>query len=123
MLALSLKIFVGCVTVVMLGLWGNWMFRTTAAMKQFHIQADDATGRNFLRADIGGVVLSMACLMVLFLVHSNLWAYPLAIILSCLVIGRTISLITDGPSNLGLQAMFAEVVILAVMLLSIFKTI
>lgn len=82
-------------------------------MKQHDIQASSSTGLNYLRGDIGGVLLAGFILLGMFLYEGGLqWLIPGVILLSCVILGRLLSLMMDGPSKMGVQAIVVELIII-----------
>jgi len=114
---LTLKIVLGVIGALMVFLGLNWMFNPGKMMAQHDIQSTSPTGRNYLRGDIGGLLLAGALFIFLFLYQgSDPWLYPGILLISAVILGRVTSLVVDGKSKLGIQAILVEVVIIGLLL-------
>lgn len=86
-------------------------------MKQHDIQASSSTGLNYLRGDIGGVLLAGFIFLVMFIYEGGLhWLIPGVVLLSSVILGRALSFLMDGKSKMGLQAILVEVIIIGLLL-------
>jgi len=112
---LLLKILLGLVTLVLIFLWGQWTFTTEKIATEHGISSTNNTGSNYLKGDIGGVLLGAAIIIGLFLYQGDMWLYPTVILMSCVILGRLISLFMDGKSKMGIQAIIVEFLIIALM--------
>ncbi|MEE9374577.1 MAG: hypothetical protein V3V00_16090 [Saprospiraceae bacterium] len=112
---LALKILLGLLGAVLLLLAGRWIFDTTKISREHDIQASSATGQNFLKGDIGGLLLTGAIMVALFLFHSQDWLYPTVLLLVCVIATRIFSLLRDGYSKKSLQAITVELVLIGVL--------
>ena len=114
---LFLKALLGLIGVLLLYLSANWLFNPAKIMNQHDIQASSPTGYNFLRGDIGGILLSGAIFVGLFLYQGgDHWMHAGIILLSAVILGRLISLISDGQSKQGLQAIIVEFIMIVLLL-------
>ena len=113
---LALKIILGIIALALAFLWFNWTFNTSKMEKQFGVSATNATGKNFIKGDIGGLLGAAAIIIVLFIVQGDVWLLPGLILLGTVVFGRVISLIVDGYSKEGVQALTVELVLAVVIL-------
>lgn len=113
---LVLQILLGLIAAILLLLAGRWLMTPDSIMKQYDIQSTSATGKNYLRGDIGGILLTGAIMLSLFLYQGSAqWLYPGVILLGAVVLGRTISLFVDGNSKKGVQAIVVELIIIGLM--------
>jgi len=96
------------IALLMLHLWWRWMFHTNEALFQFDFVTMGATGRNFVKGDVAGLILSIGILLLLFLLDGDQWGPPLLLVMGCMVFGRLWSLVVDGYSTKGVQAIVAE---------------
>ncbi len=110
------KVLLGVLAGVMVMLWFRWTFKMKDQAAEHGIEAVNATGANFIRGDIGGLLLALAILIVLFLLQGGVWAMPIVIIAATVILGRVYSLVADGFSKPGLQAIIAEVISIALVL-------
>lgn len=113
---LVLKIILGLSAVVLLLLGLIWMFKPSKIMSELQIESHSATGYNFLRGDIGGLLIAGCIFIALFLYEGpERWYLPGVILLCAVILGRLISLIADGRSLKGIQSIGAEVACLVLM--------
>jgi len=113
---IALKVLLGLITALLLLLAGRWLLAPDAIMKEHDIQTTSATGRNYLRGDIGGILLAGGIMLILFIFQGSAqWLYPGVILLGAVVVGRTISLFADGNSKKGMQAIVVELIIIALL--------
>jgi len=116
LMLLLLKILLGLIGAILLYLSANWMFSPQKIMRQHDLESSSATGYNFIRGDIGGILLAGTIFIGLFLYHGReYWLYPGVIIISTVILGRVIGLIIDGHSKKGIQAIIVEVIIISLM--------
>lgn len=111
-----LKVLLGIISLVLLFLGLNWMFKPKKIMAEHHIDASSATGLNYLRGDIGGILMTGFIFIVMFLYQgSEYWLYPSVILICMVILGRIMSLIVDGKSIKGIQAISVEVLIIVLL--------
>ena len=116
-MVLVLKILLGAIGLLLLYLALNWIFMPKKIMKQHNIEASSNTGMNYLRGDIGGILLSGFIFIGMFLFEGgHQWLIPGIILLACVILGRLLSLIMDGKSKMGVQAIVVEVIIIGLLL-------
>ncbi len=101
-------VLLAMIALLMLHLWWRWMFSTDDALHEFGLATMAATGRNFVKGDIGGVILTIGVLLVLFLLQGAQWGPSLLLLMCCMVLGRVWSLVVDGYSAKGVKAIVAE---------------
>jgi len=106
------RIFTALVTVLMFCMWTMWTFLPARAQSFFEIEALSTTGLNALKSDMGGLFLALFILILLGFFRNSRWFYSAAIISSCIVLNRIISLGVDGFTNTGLQATILELLII-----------
>ena len=100
--------------VLLLFLGGRWMFVPDKIMAEHGLEAQNATGKNFLRGDMGGLLIGGAVVIFMLLYQGVAqWAAPLIVLMSTVILGRVVSLIVDGKSKQGIQAIIVEVIIIA----------
>jgi len=91
----------------------RWIFATKKIASENDIDYTSSTGANFLKGDIGGLLLSGSLMVPLFLFHSLDWVYPIVLLLASVVFARIISFITEGNSKGGVIALVVELVMIA----------
>jgi uncharacterized membrane protein len=110
---IALKVLLGVISLALLFLGLNWMFNTKKFMKEHDIDTSSSTGFNYLRGDIGGILMTGFIFIVMFLYQgSEYWLYPSVILIGAVIFGRITSLIADGKSIKGIQAIAVEVLII-----------
>jgi 4-hydroxybenzoate polyprenyltransferase len=115
-MVLILKVLLGLQALVLAFLWFSWTFNIDKMKDQYGIRVEGATGHNFLRGDIGGLVGSAAILIGLFLYTGNdFWLWPIVIVTAAVIFGRLISLVKDGNSKDGIQAIVFELVVIGLL--------
>lgn len=111
-----LKVLLGGIGGLLLWLGANWMFRPHIIMGEHDVNASSETGKNFIRGDIGGLLLAGGIMIYLFLFQNpSLWFWPGLVLLSAVILGRVVSLIADGKSKKGIQAIVVQLIIIALM--------
>ena len=104
-----LKTVVFLIAILMLGIWLMWMVSPETAKNLFEVDARSITGINALKSDMGGVVLTIAVFLILSFKKTQ-WLYSAAIASGCLMLGRTISLVVDGYTPTGVNALVVELI-------------
>ena len=111
-----LQILIGLSALALLVIGGRWFFAAEGMMEEHDIQAISPTGKNYLRGDVGGLLIGGGIMAVLYLVQgSDQWVWPLTILLATVIVGRAISLLVDGYSKQGLQAIIIEILMIALL--------
>ena len=109
---MALKVILGLIGALLLFLGGRWMFAPDKIMREHDISASSPTGKNFLRGDIGGILIAGAGMIFMFLYQGMQWAAPGILLISAVILGRVVSLIADGKSKQGVQAIIVELIII-----------
>jgi len=104
------KGFIGFIALLMLSIWLTWMISPEIAKDVFEVDARSITGINALKSDMGGSVLAIAVFLILSFVKGTQWLYSAAVTSSCLMLGRTISLVVDGYTPTGVLALVIELI-------------
>lgn len=85
-------------------------------MAQHNLNATSSTGYNFIRGDIGGLLLAGAVFLGMYMYQGgDVWLWPGVILLGSVIIGRITGLVLDGYSKKGVQAIIVEVIIIALL--------
>ena len=113
---LILKVILGLIGLLLLFLGLNWLLAPKKIMKKHDLESHSATGYNFIRADIGGILIAGAIYIGLFLYQGpEYWLYPGVILIASVILGRFIGLLSDGKSKKGIEAIVVEVVIISLL--------
>ena len=110
---LALQVLLGFFALLLLYLSSQWAFATRKIAKEHQIEFNGTTGANYLKGDIGGVLLTGAVMAGLFLFHDKLWFYPIVLMLICVILHRLLSLMLDGYSKQGVIAIVVELIMIA----------
>lgn len=105
------EIFLGMINLLMYFLWFRWMFMMDGAMEEFELSASTATGKNFIRGDVAGIILFIAVCITLFLFLGAPLGLSILILMAIMVAQRLLSFVLDGFSKTGLLAVIAEAAI------------
>ncbi len=117
LMLLILKILLGLIGAVLLFLSFNWMIIPDKIMKAHDIESHSPTGYNFIRGDIGGILLAGAIMIGLFLWQGPArWFFPGVILIGSVILGRVIGLVVNGKSKKGIEAIVVEVLIISLMI-------
>ena len=113
---LILKVLLGLIGLLLLYFGLNWLLAPKKIMKEHDLESHSATGYNFIRGDIGGILIAGAIYIGLFLWQgTEYWLYPGVILIASVILGRVIGLISDGKSKKGIEAIAVEVVIISLL--------
>ena len=111
---MALKVILGLIGALLLFLGGRWMFGLDKIMREHGISADKNIGKSNLRGDIGGLLIGGAVFIFMLLYEGvEKWAFPLIIIMGLVILGRVVSLISDGKSKQGMISIAVELIIIA----------
>lgn len=106
------RVVVGLNGAVFLGLGLGFLLAPDLLALAFHLQPVGAAGLNTVRGDFGALFLGMAAVGLHAAVKADGRFLPLAVAGLCLVLlGRTVGLVSDGPTTPGLTAMAVELTI------------
>ncbi len=97
----------------MFALWSLWTFSPTSAMEFFQVQTQSITGINALKSDMGGMLLVMGLLMLMYFIRGSWWLKPAIIAVSVLLFNRSVSLAIDGVSREAIAGTVAELLSLS----------
>ncbi len=76
----------------------------------YSVESTGTKGINSLKSDFGGAVLAVSVFIGLFLFRKdNYWAVSAIVILFTIALSRSISLIFDGHTSFGLNALIIEI--------------
>ncbi len=114
---IAIKVVVGLIALLLLVMGFNLMFDPADSALGFNVTPIGIDGLSTLRADLGGMFLASAVLLVLGLVQQKAqWFYAVAILMGLIALGRLIGFVLDGgPSDVTLPAFIAELVFVAIL--------
>lgn len=114
---IAIKVVVGLIALLLLVMAFNLMFDPADSALGFNVTPIGIDGLGTLRADLGGMFLASAVLLVLGLVQQKAqWFYAVAILMGLIALGRLIGFVLDGgPSDVTLPAFIAELVFVAIL--------
>jgi len=114
---IAIKVVVGLIALLLLVMAFNLMFDPADSALGFNVTPIGIDGLSTLRADLGGMFLASAVLLVLGLVQQKAqWFYAVAILMGLIALGRLIGFVLDGgPSDVTLPAFIAELVFVAIL--------
>jgi len=110
---MALKVILGLIGALLLVMGGRWMFGLDKMMAECGIDANKNIGKSNLRGDIGGILIGGAIAIFMFLYQGMTWALPIIVIMGSVILGRIVSLITDGKSKQGMISIAVELIIIA----------
>ena len=110
---MALKGILGVIGALLLFLGGRWTFGLDKIMKEHGIDANKNIGKSNLRGDIGGILIGGGISIFMFLYYGNAWALPIIVLMGSVILGRVVSLISDGKSKQGMISIAVELVIIA----------
>lgn len=117
LISLLLKGLLLCVSAVLFFQWLLMVTKVERSMNLLSIRFDGADGHNVFLGDLGGLILGIAFMTVLFVFHSSLWMYPLMLLSATVLAGRFISFVQKGKSSVGIVGMIMEILGLVVLML------
>ncbi|MEM6376881.1 MAG: hypothetical protein AAF705_01635 [Bacteroidota bacterium] len=112
-----IKIILGLIGMLLFYAGIQWMFLPDNMMKRYGISTNNATGRNFVRGDIGGLLIGGATIIfVILYLGVTEWAIPVTVILGAVILGRIVSFFRDGKSVMGIIAVVLELIVIALII-------
>jgi ribonuclease Z len=115
-----LRMLAGLVGLLMLAMGLTFLLAPSRPMGQFAVLASGNAGFSTVRGDLGGLFIGMAIFTLIGTVRaSSRWLTVPVAFLGFIVLGRILNLLFDGRSAEGVQAVILELVLIAVLLLTI----
>ena len=112
----AIKILVILLSAPLVVLGVGAMFNAVEMAAQFGIQPQGIPGLSTLRADIGGLLLGSAILMLLGVWRNNTtWLLAAAVMMGVVAFGRLVGFIFDGFDAALVTPLVVELVIVGVM--------
>lgn len=113
---LTLQIFVGLATLMLLGLGTMSMFAPKRMVSNFAIEPIGAAGLSTIRSVIGGLFLaSVAMLAIGLTTGQTLGFLAVAILLGVVAFGRIVGIVLDGFDKVVVPPLLVELVIIGVL--------
>lgn len=113
---LTLQIFVGLATLMLLGLGTMSMFAPKRMVANFAIEPIGTAGLSTIRSVIGGLFLaSVAMLTIGLATGQTLGFLAVAILLGVVAFGRIVGIVTDGFDKAVVPPLVVELVIISVL--------
>ncbi len=101
---------IATIAIVLFCIWTSWMLFPEQAKIFYSVESTGTKGINSLKSDFGGAVLAVSVFIGLFLFRKdNYWAVSAIVILFTIALSRSISLIFDGYTSFGLNALIIEI--------------
>lgn len=97
--------------------WCLLVFRVDRSLGLFSLNIQGQDGHNMILGDLGGLLLAVSGMSVLFVFHSPLWMYPLMMLSACVMLGRIISFMQRGVSHIGVVGLSLEALGMTILLL------
>jgi hypothetical protein len=108
--AIKISVVILCLPLLVLGLGA--MFNPMAMLERFAVEPDGIHGLNTLRADIGGLLLGTAVLMLLGVFRNEkTWFLAAAVMMGVVAFGRLVGLAFDGFDPSVVPPLVVELVI------------
>jgi cation transport ATPase len=115
-----IRILAVIASLPLLGLGAASMFAPTSMYAMLNLQPQGIFGINTVRSDIGGMLISSAIMIWLgFLRQNTTWFQATILVMSTLLVGRTISTIADGFTTDAIPAIVVEVYTVVVLYFAI----
>lgn len=108
MIGLLLKTALLVTAAILFIQWCLMVFKVERSLSLFSLRVDGNDGHNMVLGDIGGLLLGISLMTVLFVFHNPLWMYPLMLLSVCVIVGRCISFAQQGVSHIGVVGMGLE---------------
>jgi ribonuclease Z len=120
MMQCVLRILAGLVGLLMLAMGLTFLLAPSRLMGQFAVLVSGNAGFSTVRGDLGGLFIGMAVFTLIGAIRaSSRWLAVPCAFLGFIVLGRILNLLFDGRSAEGVQAVILELVLIAVLLLTI----
>ena len=117
MVSLLLKTALLITASILFFQWCLLVLRIDRSLGLFSLNIQGQDGHNMILGDLGGLLLAVSVMSVLFVFHSPLWMYPLMTMSACVMLGRVISFMQRGISRIGIVGLALEALGLTILLL------
>jgi hypothetical protein len=107
------RILLGLVGLILLMQGIMWAFMPEANLAMNDIVANSTLGLNMIKSDIGGALMAVGLLLILYVVNRKELYFPLVIFVSGYLIVRSVSFFTDGSHPTIIVGIVMEAVVLA----------
>ena len=118
-----MKIFIKLLVVIssipLLVLGVKAMFAPATTFELFDLDPRGVFGMNNIRADLGGMLIASALMILIGLWRQNhTWFFATILMMGTLLVGRLISFIVDGWTSDAITAVVVEVFVIGALLLA-----
>jgi len=115
----AIKIAIALLSLPLLVLGFIAMFNPTGMFERLAVEPQGIHGLSTIRADVGGLLLGGAIMMLIGLWRSNTtWFLAVAVMMSAVAFGRLVGLVVDGVGNAVMLPLAVELVTAGLMLLA-----
>jgi ribonuclease Z len=115
-----LRVLTGLIGALTLAMGLTFLLAPSRLMGQFAVLVSGNAGFSTVRGDLGGLFIGMAIFTLIGAIRaSSRWLAVPAVFLGFIVLGRILNLLFDGRSTEGEQAVILELILIAVLLLTI----
>lgn len=113
---LTLQIFVGLATLMLLGLGTMSMFAPKRMVANFAIEPIGTAGLSTIRSVIGGLFLASVAMLAFGLATGQTLGFlAVAILLGVVAFGRVVGIVSDGFDKAVVPPLLVELVIIGVL--------
>jgi len=114
-----IKVLVVISSIPLLVLGIKAMFAPTTVFELFDLDPRGVFGMNNIRADLGGLLIASALMILIGLWKQNhTWFFATILMMITLLVGRIISFIVDGWTPAAIPAFAIEVFVIVVLFLA-----
>ncbi|MDH4091753.1 MAG: DUF4345 domain-containing protein [Cyclobacteriaceae bacterium] len=114
-----IKILVVISSIPLFVLGVRAMFAPMTTFELFDLDPRGVFGMNNIRADLGGMLIASALMILIGLWRQNhTWFFATILMMSTLLVGRIISFIVDGWTSAAIPAVVVEIFVIGVLFLA-----
>ena len=110
------RILLGLVGALLLFQGGMWAFSPADNLEMNSIVTNSGLGMNMIKSDIGGPLIAVGTMLLLYAISSKELFPPLMIFVSGYLLVRTVSFFVDGSHPTVLTGLIMEAVVLVLIL-------
>lgn len=115
----SIKILVVISSIPLLVLGVKAMFAPTTMFELFDLDPRGVLGINNIRANLGGLLIASALMILIGLWRQNhTWFLATILLVGTVLVGRIISFIVDGWTPAAIPAVVTEVLVIGILFLA-----
>lgn len=109
MLVKIARVYIWIMAVILIINGLMWGLFPQMNLDMYGIIAQDAVSVNMIKSDIGGSLLAIGIISVLFLLRGQEFYLPLIVLTISLATFRAISIVVDGPHLLSVSGVIMEI--------------